>query len=310
MEEKGITFLFIFLINFKQLNETSNISVLKSLDNILENWLASGHQASHKLDICFIATFLIKIDSAHSYNSSFEWNLLTNLIECHSQLVTDKLLALLASNLSKIGLNNLETYLDFVQKCVTSYSGTSKLSIAQFIPNLFEYLIAFSSFQAEKEKGYKLSIIRLLSLIDNLIKTSEKLTYEQIDLAQTNLFNFIEYESMNNMSNDPNENINREKLNSLGAHFILNDTNLEVTSKIANLFHKLNKKWSFLSVTFFTLYINKIKTSKNFKIINFLLSTFIDLIVPKVNFLRIAYQMTIESKYFHFNIDQIFFQLY
>lgn len=241
-----------------------------------------------KISVQFIAEFLIRLDLTHSFNCSLEWQLLKELVKKQKSVVDDTLLTRLAANLSKIGLNNFEAYLEFINVCLTSNSinMTSKLSVAIFIPSLFEYLTAFCSLDTKSEStfsmNYKVKVVHLLELVTKLIGATSLSEPEQVDLTRTDLFNFIEYEDVDTMNQDPNEAINREKLNLLCAHFILNESDLEMTKKIAELFQRLNRRWPFLSVTFFTLYINKIKTCSNHKMTVFLLNTLIDLIVPKV----------------------------
>jgi hypothetical protein len=92
----------------------------------------------------------------------------------------------------------------------------------------------------------------------------------------------MSYEQRENILKDPNESCNRENLNLLCAYFVLNDTDLELTKKITNLFKKLSARLPYLSILFFSLYINKIKMSSNQNIVFHLITTLIDLIVPKV----------------------------
>jgi hypothetical protein len=277
----------ILVVYFDHLkaNDLRHLSLLTIIHNLVKLW--STDQQIPKLSVKFIVNLLIRIDQAHSFNCSFEWSLLTDLIRTRQGLISDHMLILLATNLSKIGLNNFEAYLRFVHECVVGYQGTAKLAVAVLIPSLFEYLIAFCSLEVRQGSlssgGYKTEVVKLLAVVTDLVSSSDsKLVYTPVDSATTVIFNLVEYEETSAESRDPNEGVNREKLNLLSAHFILNETDLELVRRVSHVFQRLAKKWPFLCVTFFTLYINKIKTSRNAEIINFCLSTFVDLIVPKV----------------------------
>ena len=92
---------------------------------------------------------------------------------------------------------------------------------------------------------YTIQFVIIFSHID-FSKDNSNFVYKQLDLANTDLFNLSDYEEIDMNIIDPNEKINREKLNLISAHFILNDSDLEVTKRIVGLFQKLNAKWSFL----------------------------------------------------------------
>lgn len=284
-----------------QPNEINHLTVLKSLHEIIEIGLDCNQVQYSQTWTLFIADFLIRLDLTHSFNCSLEWQLFTELIRNQKALVNDSLLTKLATNLSKIGLNNLEAYFDLIKECISFSSTTSvsKLSVAIFIPCLFEYLIAFCSLDSTTEstfsQSYKAKTAALLELATKLINGGQ---LAEADLSsRTELFNFIEYEELDTLNRDPNEAINREKLNLLCACFILNESDLELTKKMAALFQRINKRWSFLSATFFAIYINKIKTSSSQHMTVFLLNTLIGLIVPKtdINMFLNIFETLIES---------------
>lgn len=281
--------IVLMYLPFFQRNEINNLIVLKSLHEIINIGLEhNANFQNSQISVQFIADFLIRLDLVHSFNCSLEWQLFTELITKHKSLVDESLLTKLAANLSRIGLNNFEAYLEFINVCLTSNSAnvSSKLSVAIFVPSLFEYLISFCSLDTNSESSfslnYKLKVTNLLELVTKLISSSSLSDLDQVDLIKSDLFNFIEYEDVDTLNQDPNEAINRQKLNLLCAHFILNESDLELTKKIAELFQRLNKRWPFLCVTFFTIYMNKIKTCSDHQITVYLLDTLIDLIVPKV----------------------------
>ena len=75
------------------------------------------------------------------------------------------------------------------------------------------------------------------------------MVYEQADADKSSYaFNMINYEDefVDTESNDPNERICRSNLNVLIAHFLLNDTEVELTQRITTLFAKINRKWPFM----------------------------------------------------------------
>ena len=139
-------------------------------------------------------------------------------------------------------------------------------------------------------------------MFEILIKCFVLKSKATIDMSDLKIFNVMSYEDNEPILKDPNETCNRENLNLLCAYFILNDSDVEITKKITALFKKLclrlpylvNKKlifkflfqskkiFNFKSVLFFSLYINKLKISSNQNIVYHLVTTFIDLIVPKV----------------------------
>ncbi len=180
----------------KDLNQTNTLT---AIHNLVKLW--STDQVISKLTVKFIVDLLIRIDQAHSLNCSFEWDLLIDLIKTRPNLINEYILFSLAANLSKIGLNNFESYLQFVHECVIGYQGSIKLAIAVFIPSLFDYLIALYSLEVHQRilsDGYKSKIVMLLAKFTDLIQSQEsKLSYLPIDSTQTTIFNLIGYEGTN-----------------------------------------------------------------------------------------------------------------
>ncbi|CAF0861948.1 unnamed protein product [Brachionus calyciflorus] len=275
-----IRLINLYLSSIKK-SDLKDIHLYNSI-NTLINMYQQDENLIDRIKILDLLNLIIKIDSIENYNFSKQWNSFSKLIESKKHMISSELLELLANNLSRISYVNLENYLKFVEKCLMMYEGKLKIDLAIFLPNLFLYVMSLGHVESINSfHTYRSLITNLISLIEKRIQKS--LLYNPISLTKSNLFNLIEYEDNDPLTEDPNEKINKNLLNLLSAHFIANESDIILNQRICTVFQQIARKWPNLYGIIYSLYIYKLRVSTNNDIINYLLNSMTDLIGPKID---------------------------
>jgi len=137
---------------------------------------------------------------------------------------------------------NLKEYLNLITDCLNNFEKITKLSLAILLPSLFNYIMSFGSINSIYSiSQQKQSIETLIALIEIKIKNKEDLIVDSVDES---MFNLADYENVDRLSEkDPNECVNRKKLNHLCAYFLLNETNVDLNKRLCETVKKIVVKW-------------------------------------------------------------------
>jgi hypothetical protein len=281
-----------------KLKELGNVQLLESINEIIK-CLTQSHDCLHINDetIKILIRLLIRINLNYSLNLTTKWNSLEKLINFNNFKFDDHhLLRYLASNLTRIEINNLHSYIQFCMTACSNFSTLSQnsdsigsiITLYSFLPPLLEhkFLITNSKFQMiPKYNQLNEDVSKFIQLINT--NTNDG-TLTPLLSSNNILFSLKYYESDQEVNGrfvtDQNEQINRLNFNSLCSHFILNDnddTNQLKTADFVQIFSEIINKWNFMSFIIFIIIVYKIKISKNSNKINNLITHLVDLVPLK-----------------------------
>ena len=88
---------------------------------------------------------------------------------------------------------------------------------------------------------HKQTIESLIALVE--LKLKIKLD-QDVNVVDESMFNLADYENNDLLSvNDPNECVNRKRLNILCACFVLNETNIDLNKRICEIGKRIVVRW-------------------------------------------------------------------